>query len=192
VVTLPDGKTIYASYSYPGAKCGNDPDPATRTEARNFIWAALEALALDGLDPVVNKPSIQAGELCNMCHDPHSGKLRIIQKSLIWAIAQRGINPYSPTGSQTKDFDQASRQDQVIALCGQCHVEYVGGYSAVDNLDRNFFPWGKPKEAETFYSQLFNYNQDWSHGIGVRPWQTVNPGKPGYYPQDSLYPLKRN
>jgi len=40
-----------------------------------------------------NWPSIQSGELCNQCHDPHSGNLRIVKKSLIAAIAERGINP---------------------------------------------------------------------------------------------------
>lgn len=189
VVKLPDGR-IYASYDYPNATAtGTDADPAKATEARNYVWAALEALALDGLDPIANQASIDAGVLCNMCHDPHAAKLRIIQKPLIWSIAQWGISPYSPSGSQVKDFGRATRQDQIIAVCGQCHAEYVGGYSAVDRVNRYFFPWGKPAEAEALYAHLFDQNQDWIHGKGVRPWQNTDPGKPGYYPGDILYPL---
>jgi|GEM_PF-1331604 len=129
----------------------------TANLARIWIYAAMEAMAFDGLDyqfdPLVenpdtkyilasgayethfsgsgpNWPSIQSGELCNQCHNSHSGKPRIIKKSLIEAIAVRGINPYSPTGSQIHGFNQASRQDQIIAQCAQCHSDYVGGYSA--------------------------------------------------------------
>lgn len=189
IVIFPDGR-IYASYDCPGATAtGNSPDPAKRIEARNHIWAAFEALAFDGLDPVVNKPSMDAGMLCNMCHDPHSGSLRIIQKALIWAISRKGINPYSYSGAQIRDFAMASRQDKIVAVCGQCHVEYVGGYSAIDHIDRHYFPWGKPNEVEADYASQFNSNQDFRHGEGTNPWQTENPGRDGFYPEGSLFPI---
>ncbi|VVB86298.1 Cytochrome c-552 [uncultured archaeon] len=189
VVKLPDGR-IYTSFDYPGATAtGVDSNLTKAKEARNWIWATLEAMAFDGLDQVKNKPSIDAGVLCNMCHDPHNARLRLIQKPLIWSIAQRGINPYSRSGSQVKDFSKATRQDKIIAICAQCHVEYVGGYSAVDRIDRNFWPWGKVGEIETMYTNLFDYNQDWIHGTGVSPWQNINPGARGYYPGNALYPI---
>lgn len=189
VVLLPDGR-IYSSYEYPGATAtGDSDDPVKQTEARNYIWAALEALAFDGLDPVINKPSMDAGLLCNMCHDPHSGGLRIIQKALIWAIGRKGINPYSASGSQVRNLREASRQDRIIAVCAQCHSEYVGGYSSIDRVNRHFFPWGKPDEVEAEYRLLFQYNQDFKHGEGVRPWQTEDPGRDGYFPAGSLFPI---
>ncbi|HEY5914975.1 MAG TPA: ammonia-forming cytochrome c nitrite reductase subunit c552 [Verrucomicrobiae bacterium] len=201
VVKLLDGR-IYASYEYRGATAtGMDPDPVKRAEARRWIYSALEALAFDGLDYALgpdpftgggyNWPSILAGELCTQCHDPHSGRLRIIKKSLIEGIARNGVNPYSTIKSQIRDFSQASRQDQIVAVCAQCHSEYVGGYSAVDGIDRDFFPWAKPAETEMLYSQLFGNNQDWVHGIGVRPWQNINPNDRGYNPDPALalYPI---
>ena len=85
-------------------------------------------------------------ELCNQCHDPMSTRLRLVKKSLIAAIAQRGINPYAAT--KVYDFNQATRQDQIIAVCAQCHSEYVGGTSANTGLDQDYFPWAKPADLE--------------------------------------------
>lgn len=221
VVTLPDGR-VYTSFSpYPGATAtGDDPaDPAKRTEARNYIWAALQALSLDGLEIVFdhdskmhvgpNAGSANAAVLCNMCHDPHNTNLRLIQKSSLWSINEYGINPYSiippeptePGGTPiVTDFNAASRQDQIIAVCGQCHVEYVGGYSAVDHVNRHYFPFAKPSYPylgdpasppglQEKYTDLFNYDQDWIHGIGIRPWQDTDPTLTGYAPPGSLNPI---
>jgi formate-dependent nitrite reductase cytochrome c552 subunit len=205
-VKLPDGR-IYTSYTDPGATaCGNDPaNAAKRQEARNYVWSALQALAFDGMDPVVNKPSMD-GMACNMCHNPRNGKLRIIQKPLIKAIYDRGVNPYER--NQFKTFADAPKQDKLIALCGQCHSEYVGGYSAVDHIDRFHFPWAKPEDrpesefgapipggkiiegVESQNHRLFGYNQDWKHGVGVRPWQTSNKNKPGYFVAGHKFPIK--
>lgn len=193
------------------------PDSAgVANAARNWAYAAMEAMAFDGLDyqfdPLVenpdtvgllasgayethfsgsgtNWPSIQSGQLCNQCHDPHGAQPRIVKKSLIESIAVRGINPYSPTGSQIYTFEDASRQDQIIAQCAQCHSEYVGGYSANDGRDRDYFPWAKPLDLESQYFSLFNYLQDWSHGGPVAPWQSTEANARGFTPYGQRYPI---
>lgn len=178
-------------------------DANVATVARNWIYAALEALAFDGLDHAFddpmgqthftgtgyNWPSVESGELCNQCHDPHTNKLRIVKKSLIAAIAERGINPYSPTGRNILTFEQASRQDQIIAVCAQCHSEYVGGYSANTKLDQDYFPWAKPADLETQYQSLFGYLQDWTHGAPIAPWQSDDANARGFLPYDQRYPI---
>lgn len=171
-------------------------DANVATVARNWIYAVMEALAFDGLSYFFNDPqgethftgggdnwpSVMSGELCNQCHDPHSGKLRIVRKALVAAIAERGINPYSPTGKDILTFEQASRQDQIIAVCAQCHSEYVGGYSANTKLDQDYFPWAKPADLETQYRGLFGYLQDWSHGAPIAPWQSEDANARGFMP----------
>jgi len=182
--------------------------------ARNWAYAAMEAMAFDGLDyefdPLEenpetvgllasgyygthfsgkgeNWPSIQSGQLCNQCHDPMSTQPRIIKKSLIESIATRGINPY--TQAKVYDFNQATRQDKIIAQCAQCHSEYVGGYSANDGRDRDYFPWAKPLELETLYWNLFDYLQDWTHGGPIPPWQSVESNARGFTPYGQRYPI---
>jgi hypothetical protein len=118
-----------------------------------------------------------------------SAKPRIIKKSLIEAIAVRGINPYSPTGSQVHDFNQATRQDQIIAQCGQCHAEYVGGYSANTGRDGDYFPWAKPTDLENQYRSLFDYLQDWTHGGPIPPWQSIEANARGFTPYSQRYPI---
>jgi hypothetical protein len=185
-------------FSPPAAADGN-----VATVARNWIYACLEALAFDGLDYSFNDPagethftgtganwpSVESGELCNQCHDPHSAKLRIVKKSLIAAIAERGVNPYSPTGRNILEFDQASRQDKIIAICAQCHSEYVGGYSANTKLDQDYFPWAKPADLEAQYSGLFGYLQDWTHGGPIAPWQSADSNARGFFPYGARYPI---
>lgn len=206
--TLADGSTVtfstIASYQEAGADInGMDPDGEIAGLARAWIYAALEALAFDGLDYFFddpagettfsgggsNWPSIMSGELCNQCHDPHSGKLRIVRKALIAAIAERGINPYSATGSTIHEFEQASRQDRIIAVCAQCHSEYVGGYSAVTGLDQDYFPWAKPADLEAQYGNLFEYLQDWRHGGPVVPWQSEDANGRGFLPYGERFPI---
>jgi hypothetical protein len=176
-------------------------DPNVANVARLWIYAALEAIAFDGLDYYFddpgqettftgggpNWPSIVSGELCNQCHDPHSGTLRIVKKSLIAAIGERGVNPYSPTGANVLQFEQATRQDQIIAVCAQCHSEYVGGYSANTKLDQDYFPWAKPADLEALYLELFDYKQDWTHGGPIVPWQSYDANARGFLPYDQRY-----
>ncbi|HET8538394.1 MAG TPA: ammonia-forming cytochrome c nitrite reductase subunit c552 [Anaeromyxobacter sp.] len=192
-------------FSPPAAADGN-----VANVARLWIYAALEALAFDGLDyhfddPChvdatgqqvcethftgggANWPSIVSGELCNQCHDPHSGDLRIVKKSLIAAIGERGVNPYSPTGVNVLRFEQATRQDQIIAVCAQCHSEYVGGYSANTKLDQDYFPWAKPADLEALYGSLFGGLQDWTHGAPIAPWQSYEANARGFFPYGQRY-----
>lgn len=195
-------------FSAPAAADGN-----VANVARLWIYAALEAIAFDGLDyffddpchtdPATgerrcettftgggpNWPSIVSGELCNQCHDPHSGKLRIVKKSLIAAIGERGVNPYSPTGASVLEFEKATRQDQIIAACAQCHSEYVGGYSANTGLDQDYFPWAKPADLEALYEANFGYLQDWSHGAPVVPWQSHDANARGFFPYGERFPI---
>lgn len=205
VVTLPDGR-IYTSYDDPTlteTARGDDPNAAIAAEARNWVFAALEALDFEGLDytipdPAGNPysgegyhwPSVESGLQCSQCHDPHTNKLRLINKPLIEAIAARGINPYAAT--KVYDFNLASRQDQIIAVCAQCHSEQAGGYSANDGIDRNFAPWAKPSDVTdglgnivypgvgTQYASLFGSLQDWTHGGPILPWQSADANARGF------------
>jgi formate-dependent nitrite reductase cytochrome c552 subunit len=214
VVTLPDGR-IYTSYDDPGlaeTARGDDPSPTVAAEARNWIFAALEALDLEGLDytipdPVANPysgegyhwPSVEAGLQCSQCHDPHTNKLRVISKPLMEAIAARGINPYAAT--KVYDFNLASRQDQIIAVCAQCHSEQAGGYSANDRIDRNFVPWAKPADVTdglgniiypgvlTQYTNLFGGLQDWTQGGPIVPWQSTDANARGFTPYGQSYSI---
>lgn len=179
-------------------------DGNVATVARNWIYAVMEALAFDGLDYYFddphgethftgggsNWPSVVSGELCNQCHNPHSGELRIVRKALIAAIAERGINPYSPTGRNILTFEEASRQDQIIAVCAQCHSEYVGGYSANTGLDQDYFPWAKPTDLENQYRDLFGYLQDWTHGAPIVPWQSIESNARGFLPYSQRYTIE--
>ena len=203
---LPGGGSItfttIASYDAPTAQVtSHSTVPGVAALAKEWIYCVGEALAFDGLDYYFNDPqglttftgggynwpSIQAGELCNQCHDPMSTRLRLVKKSLIAAIAQRGINPYA--ANKVYDFDQASRQDQIIAICAQCHSEYVGGYSANTGLDQDYFPWAKPSDLENQYQSLFGYLQDWTHGGPVAPWQSSNSNARGFFPYGLRFPI---
>jgi formate-dependent nitrite reductase cytochrome c552 subunit len=170
LVTLPNG-TMYASFDYPGAI--KDP---------KWNWAALYALTVNELAP--GSPTRPSGNGCNHCHNPHKvGRdagtdeligFRLIRKSLIHAIGEKGINPYDPTSPTTFDGDTPLTMDEGIALCAQCHVEYVCGNSPIDKIDRDFFPWAKAADLEDVYATEFpgygaydyKYIQDWKHGTG--------------------------
>nr|NIM02346.1 hypothetical protein [Acidobacteriota bacterium]NIO60819.1 hypothetical protein [Acidobacteriota bacterium]NIQ31891.1 hypothetical protein [Acidobacteriota bacterium]NIQ87271.1 hypothetical protein [Acidobacteriota bacterium]NIT12487.1 hypothetical protein [Acidobacteriota bacterium] len=41
------------------------------------------------------------------------------------------------------DGDTPLTLDEGIALCAQCHVEYVCGNSPIDGIDRDYFPWAR-------------------------------------------------
>ena len=172
LVTLPDG-TMYASYDYPGA--GRNPQ---------WLWAALYALTVNELP--ADAATRLSGNGCNHCHDPHAvrrdaatGKLvgfRIIRKSLVDAIGRKGINPYDPASPTAFDGGTPLTVDEGIALCAQCHVEYVCGNSPIDAIDRDYFSWAKAADLEAVYASEFpgygvyvdrKYVQDWSHGTGA-------------------------
>jgi len=180
LVTLPDG-TLYASFDYPGA-----------TKDGLWLWAALYALTVNELP--VDSPTRASGNGCNHCHDPHKvGRdpstdgligFRLIRKSLIDAIGRSGINPYNPSSPTVFDGDTPLTLDEGIALCAQCHVEYVCGNSPIDKIDRDFFPWAKVFDLESVYAAEFPgwgdysdwiYIQDWVHGTGP----LSSPNSPG-------------
>jgi formate-dependent nitrite reductase cytochrome c552 subunit len=180
LVTIPDG-TKYASFDYPGA-----------TKNGLWLWAALYALTVNELP--IDAPTRSSGNGCNHCHDPHkvardvaTDKLvgfRLIRKSLIDAIDRKGINPYDPASSTVFDGDTPLTLDEGIALCAQCHVEYVCGNSPIDKIDRDYFPWAKAYDLEEVYSTEFpgwgdffdmKYIQDWVHGTG----SLSSPNSPG-------------
>jgi formate-dependent nitrite reductase cytochrome c552 subunit len=170
LVSLPDG-TRYASYDEPGA-----------IRDAKWTWSALYALTVDGLAP--GSPTRLSGNGCNHCHDPHkvardpSGELtgfRLIRKSLLDAIGRAGINPYVPGSPRAFDGGTPLTLDEGIALCAQCHVEYVCGASPIDGIDRDYFPWAKAFDLEDLYALEFpgygahadrKYIQDWVHGTG--------------------------
>lgn len=179
-VTLPDG-TTYASYAEPDA-----------IRDAKWTWSALYALTVDGLDAA--SPSRLSGNGCNHCHDPHkvsrdaaTGKptgFRLIRKSLLDAIGRAGINPYEPGSPTAFDGDTPLTLDESIALCAQCHVEYVCGASPIDGIDRDYFPWAKVFDLEALYAAQFpgygpyadrEYIQDWVHGTGA----LSSPNAPG-------------
>jgi formate-dependent nitrite reductase cytochrome c552 subunit len=180
LVTLPDG-TLYASFDYPGA-----------TKNGLWLWAALYALTVNELPPA--SPTRLSGNGCNHCHNPHNvgrdpatDKLigfRLIRKSLIDAIDRKGINPYDPASPTVFDGDTPLTLDEGIALCAQCHVEYVCGNSPIDKIDRDYFPWAKAFDLEEVYATEFSgwgdhldkkYIQDWVHGTGA----LSSPNSPG-------------
>lgn len=191
LVTLPTG-AMYSSFTYPGA-----------TKDITWPWAALYALTVNELTS--DSPTRGSGNGCNHCHNPHkvardpaTGGLlgfRIIRKSLLWAIGQKGLNPTVPGSPKAFDDGAPLSMDGAIALCGQCHVEYVCGKSAVDGIDRDFFPWDKVYNLESIYASIFpgwggfpgKYVMDWTHGTGA----LSSPLAPGngisYY---TPYPIK--
>jgi nitrite reductase (cytochrome c-552) len=175
-VMLPNGDT-YASFpNYPGA------DYSDPTKTGYMLWSALYALTINELPE--GSPSIASGNGCNHCHDPHKAGqdadgntigFRLIRKSLTYAIENNGINPYVPGSPTSFNGDTALSMDEGIALCAQCHVEYVCGNSPIDKIDRDFFSWAKAADLEDVYSTNFpgygaysdrKYIQDWVHGTG--------------------------
>jgi nitrite reductase (cytochrome c-552) len=142
------------------------------TEDFKRTWVAVYAMAIDGLP--AGSPSIKNAATCNYCHDPHTTQLRLVRKELIRNVEAKGVNPYAAT---TTSFENASRQDKIDTVCGQCHIEYVCGKSGVDGIDRDFIPWAKVGDLEAIYKLNFpivdalgipTYSMDWVHGTGVR------------------------
>jgi nitrite reductase (cytochrome c-552) len=171
LVTLPEG-TKYSSFTTPGA-----------TKNAQWTWSALYALTVNELP--AGSPTRQSGNGCNHCHAPHkvkrdaaTGRLtgfRLVRKSLVDAIQRKGINPEVPGSPRAFNGDAPMTLDEGIALCAQCHVEYVCGNSPIDGIDRDYFSWAKVSDLEDVYRSQFpgygaygdrKYVQDWSHGTG--------------------------
>lgn len=187
LVTVPNG-TVYASFDYPGA-----------TKDKAWTWSALYALTVNELTS--GSPTRPSGNGCNHCHNAHkvardaTGGLlgfRLIRQSEIFAIESRGLNPYnaaSPRGPGAADLEDAPLTlDGGIALCGQCHVEYVCGNSSIDGIDRDYFPWAAVADLEQIYQDTFpgwgsypyKYVMDWRHGTGALS------SDPAYWPANGI------
>ncbi len=138
------------------------------TEDFKRTWVAVYAMAIDGLP--AGSPTVKNSATCNHCHDPHKTAFRLIRN-----VDEKGVNPYAATET---GFANASEQDKIDTVCGQCHIEYVCGKSGVDNIDRDYIPWAKVSDLEDIYKSEFpitdalgipTYSMDWIHGKGVRP-----------------------
>ncbi|GAB4254347.1 MAG: hypothetical protein Kow00122_12450 [Thermoleophilia bacterium] len=145
-------------------------DGATVDQKR--VWVATYAMAVDGLP--AGSPTISDAATCNHCHDPHRTDFRLIRKELQRVVDEKGVTPYA---ADSPSFEDASERDRINTVCGQCHVEYVCGKSAVDGVNRDFFPWAKVRDLESIYTAAFpwidelgipTYSMDWVHGKGVR------------------------
>ncbi len=115
----------------------------------------------------IPKEIMDYGTSCMHCHDPHSARLRIINKGLETAIAERGVNPYWPEKNPNR-FEQADPQQKATLVCAQCHVEYVCGPGA-DKQARFVFGWRKVRDLDSHYRNAFRYQQDWIHSILNEP-----------------------
>ena len=148
---FPDG-TTYSSHPGPS-------DDATKSY--NMMWAATIAAVSD---------TMPYGASCSHCHDPHTAKLAYVRKAMVESIegtggvaGKGGVNPYQP--GSPKKISGASRKDQRILSCTQCHVEYTCGKSSVDGVERDAFGWAKAKDLDQEYTAQFGYTQDWKHKI---------------------------
>lgn len=115
----------------------------------------------------IPKEILDYGASCTHCHDPHGARLRIINKGLEAAVAERGVNPYWPE-KNAASFEKADSQQKAILVCAQCHVEYVCGPGA-DKQVRFVFGWRKARDLDAYYRQAFGYQQDWVHSMLNEP-----------------------
>lgn len=152
---FPDGTTYT---SKPSAS-----DDATKSY--NMMWAATIA---------VTKETMPYGASCSHCHEPHTGEFAYVREAMIESIegtggpkGKGGTNPYEP--GSAKKLASASLKDRRVLLCGQCHVEYTCGKSAVDGIERDAFGWAKAKDLHELYTAQFDYTQDWTHAIIGKP-----------------------
>jgi formate-dependent nitrite reductase cytochrome c552 subunit len=120
------------------------------TEDFKCTRVAVHAVAIDGLP--AGSPSIKNAATCNYCHDPHTTQLRLVRRELIRNVESKGVNPYA---AATTGFEDASKQDKIDTVCGQCHVEYVCGKSDMGGIDRDFIPWAKVRDPEAIYKLNF-------------------------------------
>ncbi len=142
--------------------------PVTYYWGRTWKGTKLDENAKwDEVIALIPKEMQDYGASCTHCHDPHTTNLRIINKALQAAIAERGVNPYWQE-KNAKSFAEADKQQKEILVCAQCHVEYVCGPGA-DKKVRFVFGWRKVRDLDDFYRSEFNYMQDWIHAIIEEP-----------------------
>lgn len=133
-------------------------------------WKGLNLVETAGWEQAVARiPSemMEYGASCTHCHDPHGAQLRIINKGLERAIAERGVNPYWPEKNASR-FEEADSQQKATLVCAQCHVEYVCGAGA-DKQVRFVLSWRKVRDLDGYYRKAFGYQQDWIHSALNEP-----------------------
>lgn len=130
-----------------------------------------------GSNPVDVVRTVQHGFNCNLCHDPHTGKERIVRDALIDAMTREGdTNVYKkfaahPTTLDVVDINTRGFTRKVAypkakdsrLLCAQCHVEYIcnpgidaktGKKIGFDNRLTNHFPWVNADQIEDYYEKI--------------------------------------
>ena len=130
-----------------------------------------------GSNPVDMARTVQHAINCNFCHDPHTGKPRVIRDALIDAMTrQDDDNVYLKNAARpttltvedagvrgfTRKVGMLARPDSRL-MCAQCHVEYVcnPGFDAktgkpigMDSRMTNLFPWKNADTIEAYYDKI--------------------------------------
>lgn len=122
---------------------------------------------------------------CNMCHDPHSAKPRIVRDALIQALTRTDYptlysEAKSKTAIEVKDMGLRGFNRKIALLgkadsklmCAQCHVEYncnpgtnpeTGAAIKMDDPRTNLFPLVDVTKIDDFYKHAqfkdFKHNQ---------------------------------
>lgn len=128
-------------------------------------------------NPVELVRTVNHGFNCNLCHDPHTGKERIVRDALIDAMTRPGDwNVYNkfaknPTKLDVEDVNTRGFTRKVAypekkdsrLLCAQCHVEYIcnsgidsrtGKPIGFDSHLTNHFPWVNADQIEAYYDEI--------------------------------------
>jgi len=92
---------------------------------------------------------------CETCHDPATGKLRVIQPAFVESLQERKI-----------DFDTLPKKEQETLTCAQCHVEYY----MEPGTNRVIHPLTHGTTAEAMYA----YYQTTPHGFKADFTQPVS------------------
>ena len=95
---------------------------------------------------------------CETCHDPETGKLRVIQPGFVDSLKLRNI-----------DFDALSASEQKTLTCAQCHVEYY--FVPVTNRVVHPLNWGSTaEEMYAYYRTKPNgFAADFVHPVSGAP-----------------------
>lgn len=122
---------------------------------------------------------------CNMCHDPHSAKPRVVRDALIQAMTRTDYptlysESKNKTGIEVKDMGLRGFNRKIALLdkpdsklmCAQCHVEYncnpgtdpnTGKPIKMDDIRTNLFPLVDVTKIDDFYKHAsfkdFKHNQ---------------------------------
>ncbi len=136
-------------------------------------------------NPVELVKNINHANNCNMCHDPHSAKPRIIRDALIQAMTRDDFptlysESKNPTPIDVKDMGLRGFNRKIAILgkndsklqCAQCHVEYncnpginptTGEAIKMDDPRTNLFPLVDVTKIDEFYAHAqfkdFKHNQ---------------------------------